>query len=41
MTGKEKKMNYSEIYIIRVDRKLKRKLKKKGAKNVRLQLNKT
>jgi len=40
MTGKDKKMNYPEIYIIRVNEKLKKKLKKLGAKKVRHRLNK-
>ncbi len=35
MTGKEKRMNYPEIYLIRVDKKLKQKLKKLGSKKVR------
>ena len=35
MTGSSKKMNYSEIYLLRVDKKLKQKLKKIGSKNVR------
>lgn len=35
MTGKEKKMNYPEIYLVRVDKKLKQKLKKLGSKKVR------
>ena len=40
MTGREKKMNYSEIYLIRVDKKLKQKLKKIGSKKVRAYLKK-
>jgi|TARA_Y100000310_G_scaffold327984_1_gene395269 hypothetical protein len=40
MTGKNKKMNYSEIYLIRMDKKLKQKLKKIGSKKVREFLNK-
>ena len=40
MTGRGKKMNYSEIYLIRVDKKLKQKLKKIGGKKVREYLNK-
>tara|TARA_Y100000034_G_scaffold79823_1_gene95795 strand:- start:7322 stop:7537 length:216 start_codon:yes stop_codon:yes gene_type:complete len=40
MTGKDKKMNHPEIYLIRVDKKLKRKLKKIGSKKVREYLNK-
>ena len=35
MTGKDKKMNYPEIYLIRVDKKLKQKLKKIGTNKVR------
>lgn len=35
MTGKNKKMNYPEIYLIRIDKKLKQKLKKLGSKKVR------
>ncbi len=35
MTGKEKKMNYPEIYLIRIDKKLKEKLKKLGSEKVR------
>ncbi len=38
MTGKSKKMNYPEIYLIRVDRELKKKLKKMGTKKVRKHL---
>lgn len=40
MTGKEKEMNYPEIYLIRIDKKLKEKLKKIGPKKVREYLNK-
>jgi hypothetical protein len=40
MTGKQKKMNYAEIYLIRVNRKLKEKLKKMGANKVREHLQK-
>lgn len=40
MTGKEKEMNYPEIYLIRIDKKLKGKLKKIGSKKVREYLNK-
>ncbi len=40
MTGKEKKMNYPEIYLIRIDRRLKQKLKKCGSKKVRDYLKK-
>lgn len=40
MTGKDKKMNYPEIFLIRVDRKLKEKLKKLGTKKVREHLEK-
>jgi len=35
MTGKEKEMNYPETYLIRIDKKLKQKLKKLGSKKVR------
>jgi hypothetical protein len=35
MTGKEKKMNYPETYLIRVNKKLKNKLKKIGSKKIR------
>ena len=38
MTGKTKKMNYPEIYLIRVDKELKQKLKKLGTKKVRKHL---
>ncbi len=40
MTGKEKKMNYPEIYLIRIDKKLKQKLKKIGSERVRGYLKK-
>jgi len=40
MTGKQKKMNYPEIYLIRIDKKLKQKLKKLGSKKVREHLKK-
>ena len=40
MTGKEKKMNYPEVYLIRIDRILKEKLKKIGSKKVREYLSK-
>jgi len=40
MTGKSKKMNYPETYLIRVSKKLKEKLKKKGTKKVREHLKK-
>lgn len=40
MTGKEKKMNHPEIYLIRVDKSLKEKLKKLGSKKVREHLKK-
>ena len=40
MTGRDKKMNHPEIYLIRVDKKLKQKLKKIGSKKVRECLNK-
>jgi len=35
MTGKDKKLNYPETYIIRIDKELKIKLKKIGSKKVR------
>ena len=38
MTGKDKKSNYPEIYLIRIDKKLKEKLKKIGSKKVRQHL---
>jgi len=34
MTGKNKKLNYPEIYLIRIDKKLKQKLKKIGSKKL-------
>jgi len=40
MTGKDKKMNHPEIYLIRVNKKLKEKLKKLGSKKVRNHLDK-
>jgi len=40
MTGKDKKMNYSEVYLIRVNKKLKQKLKKLGSKKIREYLKK-
>jgi len=40
MTGKDKQMNYPEIYLIRINKKLKEKLKKIGSKKVREHLNK-
>lgn len=40
MTGKEKKMNYPETYLIRINKKLKSKLKKIGSKKVRKYLEK-
>jgi len=40
MTGKEKKMNYSEVYLIRIDKILKQKLKRLGSKKVREYLKK-
>lgn len=40
MTGKEKEMNYPEIYLIRINKKLKERLKKIGPKKVREYLNK-
>ena len=41
MTGKNKKMNYPEVYLIRIDKKLKQKLKKLGSKEVREYLKKS
>jgi hypothetical protein len=41
MTGKNKKMNYPEIYLIRVDKKLKEKLKRIGSERVRKFLEKS
>ncbi len=40
MTGKNKKLNYPEIYLIRIDKKLKQKLKKIGSKKIREYLKK-
>ena len=40
MTGREKKMNYPEVYLIRIDKELKKKLKKLGTKKVREHLKK-
>ncbi len=40
MTGSQKKMNYPKIYQIRLDKKLKLKLKKLGTKKVREHLKK-
>jgi hypothetical protein len=40
MTGKDKKMNYPEVYLIRIDKNLKQKLKKLGSKKVRKHLKK-
>lgn len=40
MTGKDKKMNYPETYLIRVDKKLKQKLKNIDPKKVREHLKK-
>ena len=40
MTGKDKKMNYPYVYLIRVDKKLKEKLKKLGSEKVRKYLEK-
>ena len=40
MTGKEKKMNYPDTYLIRIDKKLKEKLKKLGSKRIREHLKK-
>ena len=38
MTGKEKTMNFPETYLIRVNKRLKGKLKKLGSKKVRKHL---
>ena len=40
MTATNKKMNYPEVYLIRIDKVLKDKLKKLGTKKVREHLNK-
>jgi len=40
MTGENKKMNYPETYLIRINKKLKEKLKKLGSKKVREHLKK-
>tara|TARA_Y100000310_G_C20687615_1_gene820118 strand:+ start:3904 stop:4035 length:132 start_codon:yes stop_codon:yes gene_type:complete len=40
MTGKDKKMHHPEVYLIRVNKKLKQKLKKLGGKKVRDHLEK-
>ena len=40
MTGREKKMYYPEVYLIRINKKLKEKLKKLGSKKVREHLEK-
>jgi hypothetical protein len=40
MTGKNKKMNYPELYLIRIDKKLKERLKKIGSRKVREHLEK-
>ena len=40
MTGKDKKMHYPETYLIRIDKKLKEKLKKIGSTKVREHLSK-
>tara|TARA_Y100000034_G_C6819157_1_gene368753 strand:- start:575 stop:712 length:138 start_codon:yes stop_codon:yes gene_type:complete len=40
MTGREKRMNHPEIYLIRINKKLKDKLKKLGSKKVREHLEK-
>ena len=34
MTGKEKKMNYPEVYLIRIDKRLKHKLKSIGTHTI-------
>ena len=40
MTGAQKQMNYPEIFQIRVDKRLKQRLKKVGTKKVREYLEK-
>jgi len=35
MSGKDKKMNYPEVYLIRIDKELKQKLKKIGTEKIR------
>lgn len=40
MTGENKKNNYPEVYLIRINKKLKDKLKKIGSKKVRELLEK-
>jgi hypothetical protein len=40
MTGRNKKMNYPYTYLIRMDKKLKEKLKKFGSEKVREHLEK-
>lgn len=40
MTGENKKMNFPEIYLIRVDKKLKEMLKKLDTEKVREHLKK-
>lgn len=40
MTGKDKPMNYPEVYLIRINKKLKERLKKLGSKKVRKHLEK-
>lgn len=35
MTGADKKLNYPETYLIRINKKTKEKLKKMGSKKVR------
>ena len=39
MTGYHKKLNYPEVYLIRIDKKLKQKLKKIGSKKIRKYLS--
>jgi hypothetical protein len=41
MTGKNKKNNYPETYLIRINKKLKEKLKKMGSKKIRALLEKS
>jgi|GEM_PF-7051232 len=40
MTGHDKKMHYPEIYLIRVDKKLKEKLRKIDSNKIREHLHK-
>jgi hypothetical protein len=40
MTGKDKRMNYPEVYLLRINKRLKERLKKIGSKKVREYLEK-